>query len=80
MIMTLEPKTQTIKCNLKRFMDAAALNTAQLSREIDIAENTVRVYSLNRFSRIDCDVAIKLCTYFQVEFGEMFKIVTVNVR
>jgi len=77
---SVQPPTQVIKSHLKKFMDERGVNTTTLAKEIGITENTVRVYSLNRFCRIDCDIAVKLCTYFGVQFGEMFRIVTVNVR
>jgi putative transcriptional regulator len=61
-------------CRLKKFMDEKGLNIAQLSKEVEVTENAIRGYSKNSFSRIDCQVAIKLCSYFQVEVGEMFVI------
>ncbi|MBD2772883.1 helix-turn-helix transcriptional regulator [Iningainema sp. BLCCT55] len=61
-------------CKLKQYMDAQGLNIAQLSREIGVTENAIRGYVKNSFSRIDCQVAIKICDYFQVNVGEMFVI------
>lgn len=65
---------KTMICKLKSFMDDKGLNIAQLSREIEVTETAIRGYSKNSFSRIDCQVAIKLCTYFDTSMGEMFVI------
>ena len=61
-------------CRLKDFMDRKSLNISQLAREVDISISAVRSYANNTFSRIDCENAIKLCSYFGVEMGEMFVI------
>lgn len=61
-------------CKLKNYMEQKEINIAQLSREIGITENAIRGYVKNSFSRIDCQVAIKLCDYFKVDVGEMFSI------
>ncbi|MEC4813963.1 MAG: helix-turn-helix transcriptional regulator [Scytonema sp. PMC 1069.18] len=61
-------------CKLKQYMDEKQLNIAQLSREVGVTENAIRGYVKNSFSRIDCQVAIKLCTYFKVNVGDMFEI------
>ncbi|MDJ0618273.1 MAG: helix-turn-helix transcriptional regulator [Calothrix sp. MO_192.B10] len=65
---------KVIICQLKQYMDEKQLNIAQLSREVGVTENAIRGYVKNSFSRIDCQVAIKLCTYFQVNVGDMFDI------
>lgn len=59
-------------CKLKEYMDLKGLNIAQLSRETGITENAIRGYVKNSFSRIDCQVAIKLCNYFNTSMGDMF--------
>lgn len=61
-------------CKLKEYMDVKGLNIAQLSREVGITENAIRGYVKNSFNRIDCQVAIKLCNYFNTSMGEMFVI------
>jgi transcriptional regulator with XRE-family HTH domain len=61
-------------CRLREYMDAKGLNIAQLSKEVGITENAIRNYVKNSFNRIDCPVAIKLCSYFNVQMGEMFLI------
>ena len=61
-------------CKLKKYMDQRSINIAQLSREIDVTENAIRGYAKNSFSRIDCQVAIKICAFFDVNVGEMFEI------
>jgi DNA-binding Xre family transcriptional regulator len=63
-----------MQCKLKQYMDIKGLNIAQLSREVGITENAIRGYVKNSFNRIDCQVAIKLCTYFDAQMGEMFVI------
>ncbi len=63
-----------IICNLRQYMDQKELNIAQLSREIGVTENAIRGYAKNSFSRIDCEVAIKICVFFNVNVGEMFEI------
>ena len=70
--------TKIMICKLKNLMDARGLNIAQLSKEVEVTENAIRGYSKNSFSRIDCQVAIKLCTYFGVEVGDMFQIKDVS--
>ncbi len=62
-------------CKLKHYMEQKQINIAQLSREIDVTENAIRGYFKNSFSRIDCQVAMKLCIYFDVNVGDMFEIV-----
>ncbi|WP_420372439.1 helix-turn-helix domain-containing protein [Microcystis aeruginosa] len=62
-------------CNLKNLMDQRNLNISQLSREVGITETTIRAYSKNTFSRIDCKSAVRLCQFFNVSVGDMFKIV-----
>jgi DNA-binding Xre family transcriptional regulator len=62
-------------CKLKDLMDKRNLNIAQLAREVGMTETTIRAYMKNTFSRIDCQNAVKLCTYFGVAIGEMFDIV-----
>jgi plasmid maintenance system antidote protein VapI len=66
---------QKIYCHLKNFMDSEGLNISQLSRVIGVTENTIRGYAKNSFSRIDCEVAIKICSHFKTDFGSMFEIV-----
>jgi putative transcriptional regulator len=61
-------------CKLKEYMDMKGLNIAQLSRETGVTENAIRGYAKNSFTRIDCQTAIKLCTYFDAQMGEMFVI------
>ena len=73
-LTTTESSKTGMICRLKKFMDDKGLNIAQLSKEVEVTENAIRGYSKNSFSRIDCQVAIKLCSYFQVEVGEMFVI------
>jgi len=68
-------ESKTVICNLGRFMEERDLNITQLSKAIQITQNTIRGYVQNRFNRIDCEVAIKLCNFFGVSFGEMFEIV-----
>jgi putative transcriptional regulator len=55
-------------------MEQKNLNISQLSREIDISVTAIRGYANNTFNRIDCENAIKLCTFFGVDMGEMFTI------
>ncbi|NEU75140.1 hypothetical protein PI95_021910 [Hassallia byssoidea VB512170] len=43
-------------------------------QKLEVSENAIRGYLKNSFSWIDCQVAIKLCSYFQVDIGEMFQI------
>lgn len=61
-------------CNLQNYMDKQQLNISQLSREINVTQNAIRGYVKNRFSRIDCEIAGKLCEYFKCSFGDMFEI------
>ena len=60
-------------CNLKTYMDREGLNITQLSEKVGIAPNTIRSYLKGKFSRIDCETAIKFCKFFQVSFGDMFE-------
>ena len=62
-------------CKLKDLMDKRNLNIAQLAREVGMTETTIRAYMKNTFSRIDCQNAVKLCSYFGVSIGDMFDIV-----
>jgi hypothetical protein len=39
-----------------------------------ITKRYIRGYVKKSFNRIDCQVAIKLCTYFDTSMGEMFVI------
>lgn len=64
-----------ISCNLKALMEKEGINNYQLSKRLAVADNTIRGYAKNKFSRIDAEVAIKICDYFQVELGEMFQII-----
>ena len=73
-MLDVDIQQKTVICNLQKMMDAKGLNIAQLSRLIGITQNTIRSYVQNRFNRIDCEVAIKLCNYFDVSFGDMFEI------
>lgn len=65
---------QTVICNLKNYMNEKELTITQLSKDIDVTQNAIRAYMKNRFSRIDCEIAAKLCNYFGVSFGEMFEL------
>lgn len=56
-------------------MEKEGINNYQLSKKLGVADNTIRGYAKNKFSRIDTEVAIKLCDYFEVELGEMFQII-----
>jgi plasmid maintenance system antidote protein VapI len=67
--------TKKLVCNLRNFMEQQNINNYQLSRKLEVADNTIRGYVKNNFSRIDGDVAIKICDYFKVSLGEMFQIV-----
>ncbi len=67
-------------CKLKTYMEQRQINIAQLSREIGVTENAIRGYLKNSFSRIDCQVAIKICDYFNVEVGEMFAIKETSIN
>ena len=55
-------------------MDEKEINLTQLASELEITQNTVRTYMKNRFSRIDCEIAVKMCKFFNCSFGEMFEI------
>jgi putative transcriptional regulator len=74
-MLSVDTEQKTVICNLQKLMGEKGLNIAQLSRTIGITQNTIRGYVQNRFNRIDCEVAIKLCNHFGVQFGEMFEIV-----
>ena len=74
MVNTTEVRTYTVVCNLHRYMDEQGLNITQLSKAIGITQNTIRSYVQNRFNRIDCEVAAKICAHFDVSFGDMFEI------
>ncbi len=65
---------QVMVCKLQNYMEQKSINIAQLSREIGITENAIRGYAKNTFSRIDCEVAIKICNYFGASVGDMFEI------
>jgi putative transcriptional regulator len=65
-------------CRLKELMEQRNLNIAQLAREVGITETTIRAYMKNTFSRIDCQNAVKLCSYFGVPIGDMFDIKEVS--
>ena len=65
---------KTVLCNLRTYMDRENINIAQLSKKVKVTENSIRGYAKNQFTRIDCQVAIKLCDFFEVEFGQMFYI------
>lgn len=67
-------ESKTVICNLDKLMKEKDLNITQLSKAVSITQNTIRSYVQNRFNRIDCEVAIKLCNFFGVSFGEMFEI------
>lgn len=67
--------SKVVICNLEKMMKDRELNITQLSKATQITQNTIRGYVQNRFNRIDCEVAIKLCNFFGVSFGEMFEIV-----
>lgn len=74
-MINLKIQEKTMICNLDKFMSERELTIRKLASDIGITENTVRSYSKNRFNRIDCEVAVKLCNYFGVSVGEMFEIV-----
>lgn len=61
-------------CNLSQYMEDKELNITQLATELSVTTNTIRSYAKNRFSRIDCTIASKLCRYFGVSIGEMFEL------
>ncbi len=65
-------------CNLSRYMEDKELNITQLASELSVTTNTVRSYAKNRFSRIDCAIASKLCKHFGVSLGEMFELASVK--
>ena len=65
-------------CRLKELMEQRNLNIAQLAREVGITETTIRAYTKNTFSRIDCQNAVKLCSFFGVPIGDMFDIKEVS--
>lgn len=77
-MLSVDTQEKTVICNLQKMMRDKGLNIAQLSRLINVTENTIRNYVQNRFNRIDCEIAIKLCSHFGVSFGEMFEIVEEN--
>ena len=77
-MLSIDVQEKTVICHLQKLMDESGLNIAQLSRLIGITQNTIRGYVQNRFNRIDCEIAVKLCTHFDVSFGEMFEIVEVK--
>jgi plasmid maintenance system antidote protein VapI len=74
MLKSIDVEHKVMMCKLKEYMDAKRLNIAQLSREVGITENAIRGYVKKLFNRIDCQLAIKLCTYFDTSMGEMFVI------
>lgn len=73
-MISVELTEQTVICNLKKYMDTANLTITELSQVTSINQNTVRAYAKNRFCRIDCSIATKLCKHFNVSFGEMFEL------
>lgn len=61
-------------CNLTAYMEEKDITLTKLAEELKITQNTVRTYMKNRFSRIDCDIAVKMCKFFNCSFGDMFEI------
>ncbi|WP_035139276.1 helix-turn-helix domain-containing protein [Fischerella sp. PCC 9605] len=77
-MISVDVGQKIVICNLQKYMEDSDLNITQLSKIIGVTQNTIRSYVQNRFNRIDCEVAIKICNHFDVSFGEMFEIVKGN--
>ncbi len=79
MVTVLEQISKTLVadrviCKLKQLMDAEGLNQSQLAEMTNLAPGTVGKLYRSQFERIDCDTAIALCKFFNVDLCGLFEI------
>ena len=63
-----------VTCKLKHLMEAKGLNQSQLAEITNLAPGTIGKLYRSQFERIDCDTAIILCKFFNVDFCGLFEI------
>lgn len=62
-----------IKCNLSKILGEKRIKVAELAREIDVHKNTIHRLYNETATRIDIEVIDKVCTYLDIEVGELFE-------
>lgn len=63
-----------VKCKLKSFMDEQDLTQQEVAAQTGLSPTIIGRLYHNRFSRLDNQTVIKVCTLFKVSLGEMFYI------
>lgn len=62
-----------IKCHLSRLMGERKLKIADVARETGLHRNTITLLYEETAARVDIDAIDKLCTFFDIEVGELFE-------
>lgn len=63
-----------IVCKLRQLMEERGLNQTQLAEMTKLAPGTIGKMYRSQFVRIDCDTAIVLCKFFDVDLCGLFEI------
>jgi transcriptional regulator with XRE-family HTH domain len=63
-----------VKCKLRDFMDEREFTQQEVAARTGLSPTIIGRLYHNRFSRLDNQTVIKVCTLFKVPLGEMFYI------
>lgn len=63
-----------IKCHFSRILGEKKLKVAEVARETGINKNTLHRLYNETATRVELDVIETLCTYLDVEIGELLEI------
>lgn len=61
-----------LRCRLSVILGEKKLKVAELSRATDVNKNTLHRLYNETATRIELDAVEKICTYLDIEVGELF--------
>jgi putative transcriptional regulator len=62
-----------IKCHLSRLMGERKLKIVDVARDTGLHRNTITLLYDETAARVDLDAIDRLCSYFDVEVGDLFE-------
>lgn len=57
--------------NLERILHERGISKNTICNDLDIPRTNLNRYCKNRFQRIDAGLVCKLCSYLEIEVGEL---------
>ena len=65
-----------VKCHLSRILGERKLKVAEVARDTGINRNTLHRLYNETATRVDLEVIEQICSYLQIEVGDLFEVVS----